>query len=119
MEEFLLDPVVCPFTGQSLGQASLRAQTGALLLAIRRSNGELIGGPTADTIFMAGDSLIAMVRAEQLRALNRLLEPIGSRTLVQYSRMGDKNPVSVAGKNGFSFTLCEETGLSEITVPML
>jgi voltage-gated potassium channel len=81
MEEFLLDPVTCPFIGQTLGQASLRTQTGALLLAIRRANGELIGGPTADTVFMAGDALIAMGTAEQLRGLNRLLGPIGSRRL--------------------------------------
>ncbi|KAF3886712.1 MULTISPECIES: potassium channel family protein [Nostocales] len=81
MEEFRLDPTSCPFVGQSLGQARLRGQTGALLLAIRRASGELIGGPTADTVFMAGDALIAMGTVEQLRALNQLLGPIGSKTL--------------------------------------
>ncbi|MUG96142.1 potassium channel protein [Scytonema sp. UIC 10036] len=81
MEEFVLDPITCPFVGQTLGQARLRGQTGALLLAIRRASGELIGGPTADTVFMAGDALIAMGTAEQLRALNQLLGPIRSKTL--------------------------------------
>jgi hypothetical protein len=33
--------------------------------------------------------------------------------------MGDKNPVSVVEKNDFSWSQVEETGLSEITVPML
>ncbi len=81
MEEFVLDPTSCPFVGQTLGQARLRGQTGALVLAIRRASGELIGGPTADTVFLAGDALIAMGTAEQLRALNQLLSPIGSKTL--------------------------------------
>ncbi|MBO3461837.1 NAD-binding protein [Aetokthonos hydrillicola Thurmond2011] len=81
MEEFLLDPTTSPFVGQTLRQAKLRAQTGALLLAIRRTNGELIGGPTAETVFMPGDTLIAMGTAEQLRALNQLLGPIGSQKL--------------------------------------
>ena len=81
MEEFLLAPAVCPFVGQTLGEAQLRAQTGALVLAIRRSNGELIGGPTADTVFLPGDVLIAMGTAEQLRALNQVLGPIRSKKL--------------------------------------
>lgn len=81
MEEFLLAPAVCPFVGQTLGEAQLRAQTGALVLAIRRSNGELIGGPTAETVFMPGDVLIAMGTAEQLRALNQVLGPIRSKKL--------------------------------------
>ncbi len=81
MEEFLLDPATSPFVGQTLGQAKLRAQTGALLLAIRRTHGELIGGPTADTLFMPGDLLIAMGTAEQLRDLNQLLGPLGAKKL--------------------------------------
>lgn len=81
MEEFLLDPAVCPVVGQTLGQAKLRVQTGALVLAIRRIDGTLIGGPTADTKFMAGDVLIAMGTAEQLRDLNQLLGPIASKQL--------------------------------------
>jgi voltage-gated potassium channel len=81
MEEFLLNPSVSPVVGYTLGEARLRGQTGALILAIRRANGELIGGPTAETLFLPGDVLIAMGTAEQLRALNQLLEPIGSKTL--------------------------------------
>ncbi|MBW4597075.1 MAG: NAD-binding protein [Brasilonema angustatum HA4187-MV1] len=81
MEEFLLDPAICPFVGQTLGQANLRAKTGALLLAIRRTNGELIGGPTPETAFLTGDVLIAMGTAEQLRTLNKVLGPIGSKRL--------------------------------------
>ncbi|MGB3650343.1 MAG: NAD-binding protein [Rivularia sp. (in: cyanobacteria)] len=81
MEEVLIDHNSCPFVGQTLGEARLRAQTGALVLAIRRANGDLIGGPTADTILMSGDVMIGMGTAEQLRALNRMLGPIDAKPL--------------------------------------
>jgi voltage-gated potassium channel len=81
MEEFLLDPAFCPFVGQSLQKAKLRSQTGALVLAIRRLDGNLIGGPTGDTILMSGDTLICMGTAEQLRDLNQILGPINSQNL--------------------------------------
>ena len=79
MEEFRLDPDVCPCVGQTLREARLRSQTGALVLAIRRTDGTLIGGPTADTELMAGDLLICMGTAEQLRQINQNLEPIRSK----------------------------------------
>jgi voltage-gated potassium channel len=79
MEEFLLNPANCPFVGQSLQKAKLRSQTGALVLAIRRLDGNLIGGPTGDTILMSGDTLICMGTAEQLRSLNQILGPINSQ----------------------------------------
>lgn len=79
LEEILLDPVVCPCVGQNLGEARLRSQTGALVLAIRRNDGTLIGGPTADTKLMPQDLLICMGTAEQLRSLNQILGPISSK----------------------------------------
>jgi voltage-gated potassium channel len=81
MEEFLLDPAFCPFVGQSLQKARLRSQSGALVLAIRRADGDLIGGPTGDTILMPGDRLIGMGTAEQLRSLNQILGPMNSKQL--------------------------------------
>ncbi|MEH2435171.1 MAG: potassium channel protein [Nostoc sp.] len=81
MEEFLLDPIFCPFVGQTLQKARLRSQSGALVLAIRRADGTLIGGPTGDTVLMPGDRLIGMGTAEQLRSLNQILGPIGSQKL--------------------------------------
>jgi voltage-gated potassium channel len=50
----------------------------ALVLAIRRLDSNLIGGPTGDTILMSGDTLICMGRAEKLRSLNQILGPINS-----------------------------------------
>ncbi len=81
MEEFLLDPAFCPCVGQTLQKARLRSQSGALVLAIRRLDGTLIGGPTGDTVLMPGDRLIGMGTAEQLRSLNQILGPIGSQKL--------------------------------------
>ena len=78
MEEFLIDPESCPYVGQTLREAKLRSQSGALVLAVRRDDGNLIGGPTGDTILLAGDVLICMGTAEQLRQLNQILGPIRS-----------------------------------------
>jgi voltage-gated potassium channel len=81
MEELLLDPSVCPLVGQTLQKAKLRSQSGALVLAIRRADGELIGGPTGDTILMSGDLLICMGTAEQLSSLNQILQPIITKNM--------------------------------------
>lgn len=81
MEEFLIDPKTCPCVGQSLREAKLRSHSGALVLAIRRAEGTLIGGPTGDTRLLPGDLLICMGTAEQLRDLSQLLIPIRTQGL--------------------------------------
>lgn len=81
MEEFLVDPENCPCVGRTLREARLRSQSGALVLAVRRVDGTLIGGPMGDTILLAGDVLICMGTAEQLRQLNQILGPIRSSSL--------------------------------------
>ena len=90
MEEVLIDYKSCPFVGQSLGEARLRAQTGALILAIRRASGELIGGPTAETILMTGDVMISMGTAEQLRALNKILDADRCKAITETEEKLDK-----------------------------
>jgi voltage-gated potassium channel len=79
MEQFLVDPLVCPLVGQSLKQTRLRSDSGALVIAIRRANGSLIGGPTGDTILLSGDTLICMGTSDQLRRLNQILIPINAQ----------------------------------------
>ncbi len=81
MEEFFLDSEVSPCVGQTLREARLRLQSGALVLAIRRADGTLIGGPTGDTLLMEGDLLMCMGTAEQLRQLNQILGPLRSSSL--------------------------------------
>jgi voltage-gated potassium channel len=81
MEEFRLDPVTCTCIGETLRDAKLRMQTGALVLAIRRADGTLISGPGADTILLEEDQLICMGTAEQLSHLNQILAPIRTKSL--------------------------------------
>ncbi|MDX1976484.1 MAG: potassium channel protein [Pseudanabaenaceae cyanobacterium bins.68] len=75
IEEFRLTPD-CPYLGQTLYNAQLRSRTGSLVLAIRRQDGNLIGGPSANTIILEGDQLICMGTADQLRELNQVLSPL-------------------------------------------
>ncbi len=81
LEEFLIDSEICPYVGKSLREARLRSQSGALVLAIRRYDGNLIAGPTGETLIQESDALICMGTAEQLRELNQILGPIGSKSL--------------------------------------
>ncbi len=76
MEEFLLDPQSCPWVGQTLSQSRIREVSGVLVLAVRRANGLLIGGPTGDVHLHSEDHLICMGTAEQLRHLNQILSPL-------------------------------------------
>ena len=81
MEEFLLDPAVCTQIGQTLSDSQLRQRTGVLIMAIRRNQGELIVGPTADVLLQPRDFLICLGTEEELQSMNRLLSPLGSEPL--------------------------------------
>ncbi|MBM0742400.1 potassium channel protein [Phormidium sp. CLA17] len=76
MEEFELTTPNNPYVGQTLREAKLRSQSGALVLAIRRLDGTPIVGPNADTVLMQGDHLICMGTADQIRLLNQILFPM-------------------------------------------
>lgn len=80
LDEFFLDGEVCPCVGQTLSDAKLRSRTGILVLAIRRLDGSLIGGPTGDTYLFNGDLLICMGTSEQLHQLNRMINPLHHRS---------------------------------------
>lgn len=79
LEEIVVDIETCPYIGQTLRDAKLRSQSGSLILAIRRADGNLIAGPTADTIILRGDMFICMGTTEQLRLLNQLISPLKSK----------------------------------------
>lgn len=83
LEEFLIDSEDCPYVGKSLREAKLRSQSGALVLAIRRFDGNLIAGPTGETLILEQDALICMGTAEQLRDLNKILGPINPNTALR------------------------------------
>ncbi|MDX2256905.1 MAG: potassium channel protein [Pseudanabaenaceae cyanobacterium bins.39] len=76
IEEYKIDDP--RLVGVSLKKASLRSQTGVLVLAIRRADGHVIAGPDGNTEILEGDVLISMGTPEQLRALNQLLSPLAN-----------------------------------------
>lgn len=80
IEEVQIEPGICPFVGQTLAQAELRPRSGALILAIRRDDGRLVGGPRSDEVLLAGDLLFCMGTPQELRRLNRLVAPTHPET---------------------------------------
>jgi voltage-gated potassium channel len=77
IEEYRIDD--SSYVGVTLKKASLRSQTGVLVLAIRRADGDLIAGPDGNTEILQGDVLISMGTPEQLRALNQILSPLSKK----------------------------------------
>jgi len=60
------------FAGCTLQGCAIRRTTGVTVLAIKRSDGQLLGNPSPETSIRNGDTLIALGRPEQLRALAKL-----------------------------------------------
>jgi voltage-gated potassium channel len=79
MEEVVIEAGNCPYVGQTLRDTNLRAQNSAMIIAIRRLDGELIPGPRGDTQLLEGDIVTCMGTPEQLRKMIKLLIPIGSK----------------------------------------
>ena len=77
IEEYRIDDP--NYVGMSLKKASLRSQTGVLVLAIRRADGDVIAGPDGNTQILEGDILISMGTPEQLRSLHQLLNPLSQK----------------------------------------
>ena len=75
--EYRLEEVVVParslLAGTTLGEAHLRARTGALVLALRRPDGSFISNPASEAAIQAGETLIVIGTEDQLAALTGLL----------------------------------------------
>jgi voltage-gated potassium channel len=65
-----------PYVARSLGESHLRRDTGVIILAIRKANGPMLFNPDANTEIGAGDYLIAMGEAPNLRKLEHLLTEV-------------------------------------------
>jgi CPA2 family monovalent cation:H+ antiporter-2 len=63
-----------PMVGQSLGQAAIRRQTGASVVAILRGE-VLLTNPGPGHIFQAGETLAILGTQEQRQMLQQLIEP--------------------------------------------
>jgi voltage-gated potassium channel len=57
---------------QSLDESGIRKDLGIIIVAIKRETGEMEFNPTSTSIIRKGDTLIAMGRMEQLRAMEEL-----------------------------------------------
>jgi voltage-gated potassium channel len=68
LEELTVSPA-SPLAGGTLRSAQLRDRTGALVLAIRRPEGDFLTNPSPEDIIRAGDVLISVGTAQQLGML--------------------------------------------------
>jgi voltage-gated potassium channel len=62
-----------PLTGKTLAEADIRQKTGALVLALKRIDGEMEFSPPPDARLRAGDCLIAIGKSEDLRKLESVV----------------------------------------------
>ncbi len=62
-------PVGSPLVGRTLGDSHLRATTGALVLAMRNSDGSFVTNPSPDIALQDGQILIAIGTDSQLESL--------------------------------------------------
>ena len=65
LEEQLVRPG-SPLDGKTVGTSGLRSRLGLILVAIKRSDGQLAFNPEDDAPVAAGDTLITMGSREQL-----------------------------------------------------
>ncbi len=72
MDELPVDPR-SPLCGRTLAQLGVGSQHGVLIVAVRRSSGEMIPTPGATCTLESGDFLIAVGRPERVRGLAKLL----------------------------------------------
>jgi voltage-gated potassium channel len=61
------------FVGRMLVDVGIRHESGVVILAIRRADGEMLFNPPPDVKISAGDHLIAMGEARNLQRLEQLL----------------------------------------------
>jgi len=64
-----------PLVGQVLRETPIRAELDIVIISIRRSNGEMVFNPAAQTLIEAEDILIAIGQVEALTRLNELAKP--------------------------------------------
>ncbi len=72
LEEFLV-PSDSPLAGTTLGDARVRDQTGALVLAMRDTAGSFLTNPPQDKVIEPGHVLIAIGTDDEHKALRRLV----------------------------------------------
>jgi voltage-gated potassium channel len=61
-----------PLVGQTLRETPIRAELDIVIISIRRSQGDMVFNPAAQTVIEAGDILIAIGQVEALTRLNEM-----------------------------------------------
>ena len=73
-EEIEVDET-CEPAGQESGEIGVRDRTGAVIVALRKSEGDFDATPSPDVRLEAGDHIIAVGTPDELRALEELFAP--------------------------------------------
>jgi voltage-gated potassium channel len=73
-EEIEVTPT-CPQAGRTIRELRVRAETGALIVALRKRDGTFDTTPDPDATLEIGDVMIAMGTERELRALEELFAP--------------------------------------------
>jgi len=68
-----------PFVGKSLRDANLRQAFGVIVVAIKRANGHMQFNPSPEDMLEAGDQLVLLGDATQLKALDEAAKGTGAR----------------------------------------
>jgi voltage-gated potassium channel len=68
-------PATCPNAGCTIRELRVRRETGAVVIAVRRPDGRFDTTPSPDSRLEAGDILIAVGTADELRRLEELFAP--------------------------------------------
>jgi voltage-gated potassium channel len=67
-----------PFTNTQLKDTDIRASHNVIVIAIKRTKGDMIFNPAADTMIQEGDALVVIGSHENLEALERMANPAAS-----------------------------------------
>jgi voltage-gated potassium channel len=65
----------CPVCGRTIRELRIRSTTGAVVIALRRTDGSFDVTPSPDVAILAGDVLIAIGTEPELKALEDLFAP--------------------------------------------
>ena len=69
-------PAASEMVSKSLLEARIRKETGVIVLAIRKSDGHMLFNPPAEAAIEAGDHLIVMGEAQNLRRLEQMMAEV-------------------------------------------
>jgi voltage-gated potassium channel len=65
----------CPQAGKTIGELRIRAETGAMVVALRKRDGTFDATPSPDAALEVGDVMIAAGSPDELRRLEELFAP--------------------------------------------